>query len=114
MKIRLEFFRLGLFCLVVLLQCISCSESDEELRKELWIKNEVDFKIQSFISEKKAECLNSILSAAEAEVDSIISQKDLFGNVMDKDLPQKPEKPEFVPLDSTILESHEVKKVINK
>ena len=96
------------------LSILSCGEDDEERRKEEWVQNEVKEKIREFISNQKSECYESILLDAEAEVDSILSQKDLFGNIIDKELPTKPERPEFIPLDSTALEEHKIEKVINK
>ncbi|MDG2448357.1 MAG: hypothetical protein P8M34_01920 [Saprospiraceae bacterium] len=97
----------------LLLATLSCGENKEEERKEDWISNEVNRQIEEFIIERKAECMEGILKTAEAEVDSIISQKDLFGNIMNKDIPEKPIKPEYIPLDSNALKNHKVEKVLD-
>lgn len=102
--------------LVAIILCLfleGCSDANEERRKEEWIQKEVALKIQQFKSEKLEECMSEILLAAEADVDSILSQKDLFGNIINQEVPDKPVKPEYIPLDSAAIKNHQVKKVIN-
>lgn len=89
-----------------------CNDADEERLKQEWIKKEVDKRIEEYKVEKLAECLAAIRIEAEIEVDSILSTKNLFNNVIDESIPTKPTKPEFVPLDSVVLESHTVERVI--
>ena len=96
-----------LLSLIVLSIC-SCDDEADELRKKQWVEREVYQKIIAFKNQKKEECINDILRAAEIEVDSLLAQKDLFGNVLDQEIPDKPVKPDFVPLDTVSLNDHKV------
>lgn len=91
---------------------IGCGDTNEEERKQQWINKEISEKIEAFKKQKKEECLNEILLIAEAEIDSILSQKDLFQNLINQDAPSKPIKPQYIPLDSNAIQNHKVKKVL--
>jgi len=106
-KDHISFFVLVAVCLLSL---NSCSDQSEDLRKQQWVEKEVYLRIKAFKEEKRNECYMDIVRTAEIEVDSILSQKDLFGNVLDKEAPAKPSKPEFVPIDARELQNHEVKR----
>ncbi|MEE9372963.1 MAG: hypothetical protein V3V00_07910 [Saprospiraceae bacterium] len=105
-KLRLFFYVIATYILTLL----SCAENDELERKEEWIKKEVQNQIITYKKEMRNECMAEILLKVEAEVDSLLSQKNLF--VLDKDIPNKPVKPEFVSLDTLALNNHEVRKVL--
>lgn len=102
-----------IICALTTVLCLSCGEAQDEERKSQWIMNEVNHKIQEFKAERKAECISQIIEAASSEVDSILSQKDIFSNIMDKEIPNRPIKPEYVPLDTNAITNHKVERVLN-
>ena len=93
---------------------MSCGDDQEEQRKLEWIENEVRLKAERHRKERMDECMAKILQEAEIFVDSLLANNDLFMEIVDETIPDRPEKPEFVPLDSSLLEQHSVKPVMKE
>lgn len=91
---------------------VACGSDNEERRKQEWIENEVELRALKYRKERMGECLSEIVAEAEIFVDSLLANNDLFSEIVDQTVPDRPEKPEFVPLDSQLLERHNVSTVL--
>lgn len=106
----------GFILIPIFLQLLftSCSEEKDEKQKEEWVAKEVINKTKLHRAEKTAQCKNNILLEAELYVDSLIANDDLFSKIIEGSIPEIPTKPEYIPLDSVVLEEHHVDRILDK
>ncbi len=105
--------RLIVGCVSLLVLLASCSGKLKERQKSEWLEKEVASKIIAHRNKKMTECKQDILLEVETFVDSLISNSDLFSKIIDENIPEKPSKPEYVPLDSSALREHRVNPILN-
>ena len=113
MVTKAKYLRLVLLVSVLFL-IGACDNTEEERLKTEWVENEVNSLIEQYKVQKMKECMEEIIKEAEYVVDSLLSDKDLFNDIITDRLPMKPTKPEFVPLDSIALQNHKVEPVVTK
>jgi len=105
---------IGVLIIISLTAFTACDNEEEERMKKEWIENEVKNLILNYRAEKLKACKQEIFEAAEYAVDSILSRMDLFDDLVDENIPLKPVKPEFVPLDSSAMENHKVERILKR
>ena len=96
----------------VIIGMTSCVEDNTE-SQEAWVQNEVNKRIESYRAERLEECMDQVFAKAEMKIDSLLSGKDLYESVVNNQIPDKPTKPNYIPLDTSALENHNVEHVIH-
>lgn len=102
-----------LLLITILLCCWACNDPTVENR-ELAFK-ELEIKVDFHTNKRLEECRRDAWLDAEEYVDSIVNQLELY--LIDNNVyqPTIPQKPNFVPVDSSVFNSKSsVKQVIKK
>lgn len=104
--------------IIMILGCIlsiftSCGPSDEDIEREARLVYEQ--KVAQLKSSQAQECLEEAIQNAEILVDSILAQRAENPLIDSLYRPPAPNRPDFVPLDSSILNSkRSVKPIIKR
>ena len=92
---------------------VACTGRLEDELKEEWVQNEVLILSSDYRLKKITECKNIIFQEAESYVDSILSDMDLFSKIIGEEIPVKPIKPKYIPLDTNTFKNHSVNPILN-